>query len=251
MPLILCVSHRTLRHHDQQPVGKPTSLLTQILYGVIRNHWHITNSWYTLIVQRMVTCDILIERETLQVYFAYLVNSLCVRPYGGCVETYPSHSPPSPPKGLVGLRVLRYTGTRHFGFFIHCFMFFFTGGSFPNFVRKRRCAVTIGYVRAYSSTKNAFSARVAIFTQPTPLTATAVTKHPCHVKQTWRVSLSIGMSHGTILCAIQVYRFFVMCQGIINNCIWTHVSISFSMSRVDAEGDHFVIYCASSSDLFR
>jgi hypothetical protein len=28
----------------------------------------------------LVTCDIPIERETLQVYFAYLINALCVRP---------------------------------------------------------------------------------------------------------------------------------------------------------------------------
>jgi hypothetical protein len=60
-------------------------------------------------------------------------------------------------------------------------MLFFTGGSFPNLVRKRRCTVTIDYVQAYSSTQSAFSARVAIFTQPAPLAATDVTKHPRHV----------------------------------------------------------------------
>jgi hypothetical protein len=30
--------------------------------------------------QRMVTCDIPIETETLQVYFAHLINTLCVLP---------------------------------------------------------------------------------------------------------------------------------------------------------------------------
>jgi hypothetical protein len=38
-------------------------------------------------------------------------------PLRGYVETPPSHDPPSPLKGLVGLRVLRYTGTRHIGIF--------------------------------------------------------------------------------------------------------------------------------------
>jgi hypothetical protein len=32
-----------------------------------------------------------------------------------------------------------------------------------------------------------------------------------------RVCLSIGMSHVTILSAIQVHQFFVMFQGIMNN----------------------------------
>jgi hypothetical protein len=41
-------------------------------------------------------------------------------------------------------------------------------------------------------------------------------------KQTWRVSLSIGMLHVTILCAIQVYRFFVMCQEIMNNHVFIY-----------------------------
>jgi hypothetical protein len=36
-------------------------------------------------------------------------------------------------------------------------------------------------------------------------------------KKTWKVSLSIGLTHVTILCAIQVYRFFVTCQGIMDN----------------------------------
>jgi hypothetical protein len=70
-------------------------------------------------------------------------------------------------------------------------------------VRKRSCAVTINCVRAYSSTQNVFFVRVAIFTQPAPLAATDVTKHPRHV-QTWRVSLSNVMSHVTILSSIQV-----------------------------------------------
>jgi hypothetical protein len=65
----------------------------------------------------------------------------------------------------------------------HCFMLFFTGGSFPNLARNRRCAVTIDCVRAYSNTQNAFSARVAIFTQPAPLAATDVTKHSRHVQK--------------------------------------------------------------------
>jgi hypothetical protein len=95
----------------------------------------------------------------------------------------------------------------HYNFSCHCFTLFLSGGFFPHLVRKRRCTVTIDYVGAYSSTQNAFSARVAIFTQPAPLVATDVTKRPRHV-QTWRVSLSIGMSRVTMIGAIQVYRFF-------------------------------------------
>jgi hypothetical protein len=38
-----------------------------------------------------------------------------------------------------------------------------------------------------------------------------------YAKQTWRVSLSIGMLHVTILCSIQVYQYFVMFHGITNN----------------------------------
>jgi hypothetical protein len=85
-------------------------------------------------------------------------------------------------------------------------LFFIEPRSFPNLVRKRRCSATIDYVREYWSTQTAFSARVAILTQPAPLAATDVTKNPRQV-QTWRVSLS--MSHDTILCAIQLYRFFL------------------------------------------
>jgi hypothetical protein len=142
--------------------------------------------------RRMVTYDIPIERETLQVYVAYLINALCVRFYGGCVETPPSHAPPPRPKGLVGRQPSRWN------FSYLWFILFFTGRSFPNLVRKCRCTVTIDCVRAYSSTQHTFSARVAIFTQPAPLAATDVTKHPRHV-QTWRVSVSIGISHVTIL----------------------------------------------------
>jgi hypothetical protein len=47
---------------------------------------------------------------------------------------------------------------------------------------KTSLIVTIDCVQAYSSTQNAFSARVAIFTQPAPLAATDVTKHPRHVQ---------------------------------------------------------------------
>jgi hypothetical protein len=135
--------------------------------------------------QRMVTCDIPIERESLQVYFAYLINARLAR--------------------LVDLWGLRWKASltrstlysewpgRPGRFAIHrhpsrwyisysCFTLFFTGGSFPNLVRKRRCIVTIDYVRSYSSMQNAFSARVAIFTQPAPLAATDVTKHPQHVQ---------------------------------------------------------------------
>jgi hypothetical protein len=61
-------------------------------------------------------------------------------------------------------------------------MLLFTGGSFPKLVRKRRCAVTTDCVRAHSSTQNAFSARVAIFTQPAPLACTDVTTHQRHVQ---------------------------------------------------------------------
>jgi hypothetical protein len=67
---------------------------------------------------------------------------------------------------------------------------------------------------APTNTQNAFLARVVIFTQPATPAATDVTKHPRHV-QTWKFSLSIGMWHVTVLCAIQVYQFFVMCQGIM------------------------------------
>jgi hypothetical protein len=67
-------------------------------------------------------------------------------------------------------------------FSYHCFMLFLAGGSFPNFVRKRRCTVTIDCFRAYSSTQSVFSARVAIFTQPASLEATDVTKHPRQVQ---------------------------------------------------------------------
>jgi hypothetical protein len=42
--------------------------------------WHITKHRYTWMAQRMVTCDIPIGGETLQVCFAYLINSLCVLP---------------------------------------------------------------------------------------------------------------------------------------------------------------------------
>jgi hypothetical protein len=41
-----------------------------------------------------------------------------------------------------------------------------------------------------------------------------------YAKQTWRASLSIDMSHVTILCAIEVYQLFVMCQGIMNNPVF-------------------------------
>jgi hypothetical protein len=58
----------------------------------------------------------------------------------------------------------------------------------PNFVRKRRCTVTIVCLRACSSTQNAFSARVAILTHPAPLAATDVSKHPLHVVQ-WNLSV--------------------------------------------------------------
>jgi hypothetical protein len=68
-------------------------------------------------------------------------------------------------------------------------------------------------VRAYSSTQNDFSVRVAIFTQSAPLAATDVTKHPRQVQTTWTVSLSIGMLNVTILCAIQVYQFFCNVPG--------------------------------------
>jgi hypothetical protein len=68
-------------------------------------------------------------------------------------------------------------------FSYHCFMPFFTGGSFPNLVRKRRCTVKVDSVRAYSSTRNAFSAHFPVFTQPAPLAATYITKHPWHVQK--------------------------------------------------------------------
>jgi hypothetical protein len=80
----------------------------------------------------------------------------------------------------------RFAIHRHpsrWNFSYHCFVLFFTGGSFPNLVRKRRCTITIDCVRVYSSTQNAFSARVAIFTQPALLAAIDVTKHPRHVQR--------------------------------------------------------------------
>jgi hypothetical protein len=76
-------------------------------------------------------------------------------------------------------RPARFALHRHpsrWNFSYHCFMLFFTGGSFQNLVRKRRCTVTIDCVRANSSTQNAFSA------QYTPLAATDVTKHSRHVQ---------------------------------------------------------------------
>jgi hypothetical protein len=42
--------------------------------------WHITKNLYTWKAQRKVTCDIPIEREPLEVYFAYLINALYVCP---------------------------------------------------------------------------------------------------------------------------------------------------------------------------
>jgi hypothetical protein len=60
-------------------------------------------------------------------------------------------------------------------------------------------------VFGHTQARYAFSAGVAIFIQHAPLADIDVTKHPRHV-QTWRVSLSIGMSHVTIHSAIQVYR---------------------------------------------
>jgi hypothetical protein len=45
-----------------------------------------------------------------------------------------------------------------------------------------------------------------------------------YAKQTWRVSLSIGMSHVTILYAIQVYQYFVIFHGIMNNPV-QHTSV--------------------------
>jgi hypothetical protein len=43
------------------------------------------------------------------------------------------------------------------------------------------------------------------------------TEHLWGNKITWRPSLSICRSHVTILSAIKVYRFYEMCQGIVNN----------------------------------
>jgi hypothetical protein len=67
------------------------------------------------------------------------------------------------------------------------------------------------------------------------LAATDETKRPRHV-QTWRVSLSIGMSHVTILCTIQVWRFFAMCQGIMNNPVCFQHSALFYPLREVADG---------------
>jgi hypothetical protein len=39
-------------------------------------------------------------------------------------------------------------------------------------------------------------------------------------KKIWRVSLSICRSHVTILSAIQVYPFYEICQGILNNPVY-------------------------------
>jgi hypothetical protein len=128
---------------------------------------------------RMVTCDIPIERETLQVYFVYLINSLCVSGLTGAAlkrSTLSSEEPVRPARFAIHRHASRWN------FSYRYFMLFFTGGSFPNLVRKRRCTVTIDCVWAYSSTKNAFSARVAIFTQHAPLAASDITKHPRHVQ---------------------------------------------------------------------
>jgi hypothetical protein len=59
-------------------------------------------------------------------------------------------------------------------------------------------------------------------------------------QQTWRVSLSIGMLHVTILCAIQVYQFFVMCQGITNNRVFGYLYLH-CQSTVDLKGIKFIV----------
>ena len=41
------------------------------------------------------------------------------------------------------------------------------------------------------------------------------------IKKTWRVALSICRSHAAILSAIQVYRVYEVCQGIMNTPVHT------------------------------
>jgi hypothetical protein len=91
-------------------------------------------------------------------------------------STLSSEGPGLPGRCAIHRHPSRWT------FSYQCFMLFFTRGSFPNLVRKRRCTVTIACVREYSSTQNSFSARVAIFTQPALLAATDVTKYPRNVQ---------------------------------------------------------------------
>jgi hypothetical protein len=88
-------------------------------------------------------------------------------------------------------------------------------------VRKRRCTATIDFVRAYSSTRNAFFASVAIFTQPAPLAATDVTKHPRHVQN--KLGEFLFLSVCRMLPSFAPFKctdFFVMCRGITNNRLW-------------------------------
>jgi hypothetical protein len=84
-------------------------------------------------------------------------------------------------------------------------------------VRKRRCSFTINCVRAYSSTQNAFPTCVAIFTQPEPLAATDVTKHPRQVQ----TNLESSSFYRYVACydllrhsSVQI--LFVMRQEIMN-----------------------------------
>jgi hypothetical protein len=146
--------------------------------------WHITKKLVHL--NGAKDGNIPVERETLQVYFAYLINALCVLPLWRGSRQGDNPLPPIRAAASHD-RFLRWRFAIHrypsrWNFLYHCFVVFFTGGSFPNLVRKRRCTVTIDCFRAHSSTQNAFSARVAIFTQPAPLAATDVTKHPRQVQ---------------------------------------------------------------------
>jgi hypothetical protein len=172
--------------------------------------------------KRIVTCDIPIERQSLQVYFAYLINALCVALCDTADVKPIIRFRPYPPQN-VGL--LRFTIHRHpsrCDCSYHCFMLFFTGGSFPKLARKRRCNVTIDCLQAHSQKQNTFSARVAIFTQPAPLVATDVTKHPRHV-QTNKVFLSACL----LLPSFAPFKRpdFLLCLEIMNNCVCVCVHI--------------------------
>jgi hypothetical protein len=46
-----------------------------------------------------------------------MLHTMLYPPLRGCVEKPPSHAPSSSLKGMVGVRLLRYAGTRHVGIF--------------------------------------------------------------------------------------------------------------------------------------
>jgi hypothetical protein len=148
-------------------------------------------------------------------------------------STLSSEGPGRPARFTIHRRPSRW----HFSY--HCFMLFFTGGSFTNLVRKGRYIVTIECVGAYWRTQNVFSARVAIFAQPASLAAADVTKHTRQVQtrgkykpaastnkpaaSTNKLGEFLFLSVCRTLPSFAPFKctdFFVMCQGIINNHVF-------------------------------